>query len=159
MNKIITIGIVALVVLQSFASVTAYKARNQQKETNSKLVSTLEVNNSLVQELVQNSTKKVGSGDYLPTSFKATTVSAVSVTTSSTLVQATTSSPYRVIVNNGDYPVYLALNGDAPAVVNEGIKINAGGGSYEIISNQNPYFGAIRAISSGGTSVVTLTSY
>jgi hypothetical protein len=63
-----------------------------------------------------------------------------------------------VIVNDGSYPVYLSLNGDAPSAANSGIRLNAGGGSYEmILEDGNLYTGAIRGIAVGGTSVVTVT--
>lgn len=137
-KKISLIGIVAVIILQGYLITKQYEA---------------------VLRLLSTKESQLGRGDFIVPSFKATTVSAVSVTTSSTLVQATSSRPYMAIVNNGDYPVYLALNGDAPAVVNEGIRINPGGGSYEILADENPYNGAIRAIASGGTSVITVTSY
>ena len=38
---------------------------------------------------------------------------------------------YAAIVNDSDTAIYLAI--DAAAVVNQGIRINANGGSYEIL--------------------------
>jgi len=70
-------------------------------------------------------------------------------------------NPSRVtldIVNDSDTVIYLAL---APeAVLNQGIRLNALGGSYEI-NLVNPYYGKIAAISAGATKVLAVmeTSY
>lgn len=98
-----------------------------------------------------------GSIDY-PSFDKMGTSSAITVGTGDTLIQATTSRQYMVIVNDGSNVVYLALDGDTAAVANKGIRLNAAGGSYEIMANEaNDYRGAIRAIAVGGSSVVTVS--
>lgn len=98
-----------------------------------------------------------GSVDW-PIFDKMATSSAITVGTSSTLVQATTTRQYMVIVNDGSNVVYLALNGDAPAIANSGIRLNASGGNYELTpEDANLYQGAIRAIAVGGSSVITVS--
>lgn len=86
------------------------------------------------------------------------TSSQLSITTSSGLVLATSSTrQYVAIVNDGSNVVYLSLNNDVGAVVSSGIRLNASGGSYEI-NQDNLYTGAIRAIATGGTSIITITA-
>ena len=72
----------------------------------------------------------------------------VAVGTSTTGVLA--ANPGRhdaVFVNDSNKPIYLARGNDA--VMNEGIRLNAEGGSYEINQN-NLFLGAINAIADGG---------
>lgn len=52
-----------------------------------------------------------------------------------------------VFVNDSNQPIYLA-RGNA-AVIGQGIRLNAGGGSYEINRN-NLFLGVINAIAAGG---------
>lgn len=52
---------------------------------------------------------------------------------------------YALMVNDSDTDIYLSLGGTA--VVNKGIRVNSGGGNYEINST-NLYKGRITAISS-----------
>jgi len=83
------------------------------------------------------------------------TSSGMTVTTSSSLVTASsTNRSYYVIVNDGSNTVYLQFN-DKDATVGSGIRLNANGGSYEI-NPDNLYRGAIRAIASGGSSNITV---
>lgn len=80
--------------------------------------------------------------------------SAITVQTSSTLVTATsTARSYLAIVNDGSNVVYLNFD-DKAAVANSGVRLNANGGTLEL-NSENLYKGAIRAIASGGTSVIT----
>lgn len=70
----------------------------------------------------------------------------VEVTAESTLVLS--DNPHRryvCIVNDSNETIYLTLNSEA--VLHEGVRLNANGGSYEI-SQQigNVYFGSIYAI-------------
>lgn len=78
---------------------------------------------------------------------------AVSVLTSSTALVAANPNRREVTVCNdhATQVVYLSLGGTA--VANQGIRLNAAGGSY----TTNAYTGAIAAISVGGTSPVTVT--
>lgn len=72
----------------------------------------------------------------------------VAVDTSTTVVLAT--NPRRhdaVFVNDSNKPIYLARGNDA--VLNQGIRLDAAGGRYEINRN-NLFLGAINAIAEGG---------
>ena len=59
-----------------------------------------------------------------------------------------------VFVNDSNQPIYLA-RGNA-AVMNAGIRLNAGGGSYEI-NRDNLFLGAINAIATGGDKNLTVS--
>lgn len=59
-----------------------------------------------------------------------------------------------VFVNDSNQVIYLA-RGEA-AVMNEGIRLNANGGSYEINRN-NLFLGAINAIATGGDKNLTVS--
>lgn len=68
-------------------------------------------------------------------------------------------NPRRVsatFVNDSDETIYLSLSDTA--VINEGIRINASGGSYEILG-ENLYKGPVSAIcASGGKNLVVMES-
>ena len=53
---------------------------------------------------------------------------------------------YALLVNDGTDDIYLGMG--VPAVLNRGIRVNNGGGSYEI-NLMNPWHGSIHAVSSG----------
>lgn len=74
--------------------------------------------------------------------------------TSTTILSATANRKSVVIVNDSDESIYLALGNTA--LMNQGIRINANGGAYEIGST-NLYIGAIYGICSSGSKVVTVT--
>ena len=59
-----------------------------------------------------------------------------------------------VFVNDSNQPIYLAR--DNAAVLNAGIRLNAGGGSYEI-NRDNLFLGAINAIATGGDKNLTVS--
>lgn len=81
------------------------------------------------------------------------------VTTSSTLIQSSTTRQYLAIVNDGSYPIYITCDGGNPAVAYEGIRLNASGGAYEMTGEEgNMCFGAIYGIAVGGNSSTTLVS-
>lgn len=102
--------------------------------------------------------QEIGGGINTPTFSKMATSSAITVGTSSTLIQATSSRQYYVFVNDGSNVVYLSFNGDAAAVANSGIRLNASGGTYEMyLDKGNLYTGTIRAIATVGASVVTVS--
>jgi hypothetical protein len=63
---------------------------------------------------------------------------------------------YALLVNDSDSDAYIALG--IPAVANQGIRLNASGGSFEI-SNVNPFYGRIHAISTGATKRMMITEY
>jgi len=58
---------------------------------------------------------------------------------------------YAAIVNDSDQDIYLAF-GEA-AVMNKGIRINANGGSYEILI-ENLWLGTVNGICSSGSKNV-----
>lgn len=84
------------------------------------------------------------------------TSTGVNVTTSNAEVLAT--NPTRktaTFVNDSDEVIYLALAGTA--AVNQGIRLNASGGSYEI-NYTNRFTGAVNAIHGGtGNKVLVIT--
>lgn len=101
---------------------------------------------------------KISLGDTATTPIKVMNVSTGPTVsgTSSTVLAASSGRVYAVFVNDGAVPIYLSLNGVA-AVANKGIRLNASGGSYEInLSNQ--YVGAVNAITSSSTAVLTVTA-
>lgn len=63
---------------------------------------------------------------------------------------------YLLLINDSDATIYLGIG--AAAVVNQGIRINAGGGSYEI-SPRNGNFTTvdINAIAGGATKLLLVT--
>ena len=81
--------------------------------------------------------------------------SAHNVTTSTSAILAANSNRlYAVIVNDSDVVIYLGIG--ANAVLNQGVRINANGGAYEI-NWTNLYTGAINGIHGGtGNKVVTV---
>jgi len=55
---------------------------------------------------------------------------------------------YAMFINDSDTPIYLMLG--AAAVANQGIRLNAAGGSYEMSALEgNLYVGAVNAIHGG----------
>jgi len=87
--------------------------------------------------------------------IESATDTKVAVEVASTLVLA--ANPQRmdaVFVNDSNQEIYLA-RGNA-AVLNEGIRLNATGGSYEINAN-NLFLGAINAIAEGGAKNLTVS--
>lgn len=63
---------------------------------------------------------------------------------------------YCLLINDSDTVIYLALG--FAGTLNRGIRLNASGGSYEIIESLNPYHGPIRAIHGGvGNKVLLVT--
>ncbi len=89
-----------------------------------------------------------------PGSYNTPTHTEGSATsTTSVALAANESRMYAMFQNDGDITVYLRL-GEA-AIVNEGIRINANGGSYEISDRLgNLYQGAVNCIAASGTTVV-----
>lgn len=71
---------------------------------------------------------------------------------SSTVLEADTGRQYAIIVNHGDYEAYLKFG--YGATTSSPIRLNAGGGSLEIISGENLYTGIVSGIASGGTSTL-----
>jgi len=55
---------------------------------------------------------------------------------------------YALLVNDSTSIIYLGMG--IPAIISRGIRLNAGGGSYEI-NRDNPWHGSIHAIAAAGT--------
>lgn len=100
--------------------------------------------------------KKVGDTDSIRFNSVNISTSKLVTTTSSQILATSSSRVYAAIVNDGANPIYLNLNGDKPATLYEGIRLNANGGVYEIIAGENGYFGGVQAITSTGTASTTV---
>lgn len=85
----------------------------------------------------------------------ATTNTGIDIaTTSTTILAANTTRRFVAIVNDSDTDIYLALG--AAAVASAGIRLNANGGSLELLS-ADMYRGAINGIHAAtGTKRVTV---
>ncbi len=87
--------------------------------------------------------------------IETVTDGAVTVDAVSTLaLAANTARANAVFVNDSDQVIYIS-RGNA-AVMNDGIRLNAAGGSYEI-DVDNMFFGAVYAISAGGQANLTVS--
>ena len=95
--------------------------------------------------------------DMLRGQYGTASHSAVTVGTDSTAaLAANVSREYALFVNDSDEAIYLKLG--AAAVVNQGIRINATGGSYEMSGAYgNLYRGAINSICSSGSKTLLVT--
>ena len=84
------------------------------------------------------------------------THSVVTVTVASGVaLAANTSRSHALLINDSDTPIYLMFG--AAAVANQGVRLNAAGGSYEMSSLLgNLYRGAINAIHGGTGNKVLL---
>ena len=91
-------------------------------------------------------------GLYTVPNHTAPTIGA----TSTAALAANANRLYALLVNDSDTTIYIKLG--AAAVVNEGIRLNASGGSYELSEKEgNLYTGAINAIcASGGKKILVL---
>ena len=90
--------------------------------------------------------------------YSNATHAAVNVTTGSTQVLAANDNRlYALFVNDSDTTVYLKLG--AAAVANQGIRLNANGGTYEMSRELgNLYAGSVYGIHAGsGNKVVIVT--
>jgi hypothetical protein len=75
------------------------------------------------------------------------TAATVGTTSTNPVLAANTSRKYALFVNDSDSVIYLKIG--AAAEMNKGIRLNAGGGSFEMNANiGNLMTGAIYAISS-----------
>lgn len=95
-----------------------------------------------------------------PNTLKVATVSSgpTVTATSSDVLDASSGRVYAVFVNDGTVPIYLSLTGTKAAVADMGIRLNAGGGSYEI-DLSNDYIGQVNAITASSTAVLTVTAF
>jgi len=89
-------------------------------------------------------------GDYTTPTHSAVTVTS----TTTQALAANANRKYALLINDSDTVIYIKLG--AAAVANEGIRLNANGGSYEMSDlHGNLYAGAINAIH-GSTGNKTL---
>ncbi len=90
--------------------------------------------------------------------YTTPTHTAVNVTTSSGQVLAANANRlYALLVNGSDAVIYIKLG--AAAVLNQGIRINASGGSYEMSAMLgNLYTGAINGIHGGAGNKVLMST-
>ncbi len=82
----------------------------------------------------------------------------VAATTASvTVLGANADRSYALFVNNSDVTMWLMVG--AAAVADEGIRLNANGGSYEMISGQNLFTDVVNVIHAGaGNKTIIVTS-
>tara|TARA_R110000787_G_scaffold233849_1_gene340702 strand:+ start:188 stop:493 length:306 start_codon:yes stop_codon:yes gene_type:complete len=84
------------------------------------------------------------------------TAVAVAVT-STTLLAANGNAAYRIFINDSDTAVYINLG--TTAVANAGIRLNSGGGSYEMSAHAgNLFTGAVYAIQADSGTKLVLVS-
>jgi hypothetical protein len=77
-------------------------------------------------------------------------------TTSISVLAANPKRRYALLINDGTEVIYIKLG--ATAVKNEGIRINANGGCYEISpAKNNLYHGAIYAVSNSNSNDLLIT--
>jgi len=88
--------------------------------------------------------------------YTTPTHTTVNVTiTSGAVLAANTSRLYALLVNDSDTTIYLKIG--VAAVANQGIRVNANGGSYEMSKKQgNLHTGAINGIHAGTSNKVLL---
>lgn len=92
----------------------------------------------------------------LETRFPSATGTAVTVgNTSTSVLSADSDRKYLALVNDSDEAIYVELGGTA--VMNEGIRLNAGGGSLVMEIGSAMYTGAVTAICTTGSKVLTVT--
>jgi len=86
------------------------------------------------------------------------THTAVAVGTGSTAVLAANgNAAYRLFINDSDTAVYINLGGTA--VANTGIRLNSGGGSYEMSAHSgNLFTGAVTGIQADSGTKLVLVS-
>ena len=63
---------------------------------------------------------------------------------------------YALLVNDGTDDIYLGMG--IPAVANRGIRVNNGGGNYEI-NLTNPWTGEIYAVAASGTPALLIQEW
>lgn len=79
--------------------------------------------------------------------MKSVDYSANVGSTSTRMLERNINRFYVALVNDSDEEIYLSLG--QTSVSNKGIRLNSGGGSYEI-NTMNPYNGYIEAICASG---------
>ena len=100
----------------------------------------------------------VGGLDYAESgAYTTPTHTAVTVGAATTVAKAANANrKYLLLVNDSDEVVYVKLG--AAAVLNQGIRLNASGGSYEMSGALgNLYTGAVNAICASGSKTLLVT--
>jgi len=97
-----------------------------------------------------------GIGGYYFDDVEQTVATTTADTNPIQVLSTKTSRQYALIQNDSDTSVYLALGASTTAAVNEGIRLNANGGSYEI-NELNLYTGEIWATSSASNKKLLIT--
>lgn len=90
----------------------------------------------------------------LPTVSSATNSKVAVGNTDTQVIVSNASRKFAVFVNDSNEVIYLSLS--ATAVINEGIRLNAGGGAYEI-NQTNLYTGEVSAICATGGKNLTFS--
>lgn len=94
----------------------------------------------------------IGSSGYTTPAHTAPTVGAATTA----VLASNTSRLYALVINDSDAVIYIKLG--AAAVMNEGIRLNASGGAYEMSKKLgNLYTGAINGICAAGGKVALVT--
>jgi len=120
----------------------------------------LAAGSAAIGKLAANSGVDIGDVDITSVSgekYTTPTHSAVTVGSSTTEVLAASATRlYVLLVNNSSEDIYIKLG--AEAVMNQGIRINAGGGSYEMSKLiGNLYVGVINGICTSGSKILLAT--
>jgi len=89
-------------------------------------------------------------------SLANTHTTATITTASGTALAANANRKYALLVNNSDTVMYIKIG--VAAVANQGIRLNANGGSYEMLIGQNLDIRAINAVHAGSGNKVLLVS-
>jgi len=107
-------------------------------------------------------TNNIGDVDVLtepsgPGTYTTPTHTAPSIGAATTAALALNANRlYALLVNDSDEVIYIKLGADA--VLNQGIRLNAYGGSYEMSKKLgNLYTGAINGICASGSKVLLVT--
>ena len=97
-------------------------------------------------------TASSGDGTYTTPTHTAPSIGA----TTTAALASNANRLYALLVNDSNEVIYLKLG--ASAVMNEGIRLNPGGGSYETSKKAgNLYTGAINGICTSGSKVLLVT--
>lgn len=89
-------------------------------------------------------------------SLTNTHTTATVTTTTGAALAANANRKYALFVNDSDTVIYLKIN--ASAVANQGIRLNANGGSYEMLNGQNLDTRVVNAIHAGSGNKVLLVT-
>lgn len=147
----------AMVAAGAAGSMSAKLRRATQGLEDLKTLIVLAAGANTIGKLGANSGVDIGDVDVTSLPKVATAVpTKVSVGSSDTTVLTSSATrKFAVFVNDSDEVIYLSLS--ATAVMNEGIRLNANGGSYEI-NLMNLYTGEVSGICTSGGKNLTVVS-